>query len=334
MILSGRYIISAIHGSSIGNNLPANNSISGSWLNIVKCIANLQDMQVIPSNSLKICIGDGKMSKFWHDTWIGDIPFASRFNQLFLIDINQDSSVASRFDGNSWKWFWRRTPRRGIESTQLTELLSLLDSVTLTNVPDYRAWLVDSSQVFSVSSARRMIDKPSIVPSSRSTTWCKFVPIKINVFNWHLNSLRLPTKINLLLRDIKLENTVCSLCDQHDEDEVHLFIGCGTTVQIWDKIRLWTSLQIPHWIIIEDIWLWVDGIPITGMQRIILRVIITSALWNIWRLRNSYVFKDPKFKKVHVFDSIVVSDFNWLYSRFHKSSINWTVWLQNPMNAL
>ncbi|XP_071739506.1 uncharacterized protein [Rutidosis leptorrhynchoides] len=143
-----------------------------------------------------------------------------------------------------------------------------------------------------------------------------------------------PTKINLLLRGINLESTVCSLSDRHDEDEVHLFCDCDTNMQIWDKIRQWTNLQIPHWLIIDDIWLWVDGIPITSRQRTIIRVIVIATLLNIWRLHNSYVFKDSKFKKSHVFDSKVVLAFNWLYSRFCKSSINWTVWLQNPMNAL
>ncbi|XP_071708944.1 uncharacterized protein [Rutidosis leptorrhynchoides] len=275
-------------------------NVARSWSNIAKCISIIHEEQLIPSHNMRICRGDGLMYNFWHDNWLGDYPLDTRFNRLFMLDTNHTSTVASRFD----------------------------------DVPDYWEWTADSSGIFSVSGARILIDKHYIDHSVRATIWCQLVPIKINVFTWHLNSLCLPTKINILLRGIEMESTTCCFCEQHDEDEVHIFCDCTIAMQIWDKISQWTNVQIPHWLTINDIWLWVDGIPINFWQRIILRVIITASLWNIWRLRNSFIFKDSKFKKSHVFDSIVVSAFNWLYSRLRMSCINWTVWLQDPLNAL
>ncbi|XP_071728607.1 uncharacterized protein [Rutidosis leptorrhynchoides] len=137
-----------------------------------------------------------------------------------------------------------------------------------------------------------------------------------------------------MLRGIEINNTVCCLCNRFDEDEYHLFIDSEVSSQIWQKVSRWINYTIPTWNSIDEAWLWDDGVPIINNQRTIIRVIVSSVFWNIWHLRNSHIFNDAKFKKSHVFDSIVVNAFEWMYSRFHTSQVNWTVWLQNPLNAL
>ncbi|XP_071741103.1 uncharacterized protein [Rutidosis leptorrhynchoides] len=273
-------IIKAIHGPIQGNNLPVKSSNAGLWVSIVKCISEIHESQIIPVNSMSL--------------------------QL-------DSNVADRFTPNGWIWFWRRALRGGAEYSQFIDLSSLLANVFLSDYPDLWCWAENPSHNYSVSSARLLIDKQYLAPSSRATSWCRYVPIKINVFIWRLNLLCLPTKINLMLRGVEMENTTCCLCNLSDEDEVHLFMSCETSLQIWHRIGRWINYDIPSWSSIEDAWLWVDGVPISGNQRIILRIITISFFWNVWHLRNSYVFNDAKFKRSYVFDSIVVTAFEWFY---------------------
>ena len=104
--------------------------------------------------------------------------------------------------------------------------------------------------------------------------------------------------------------------------------------QVWVKIAQWTDLSFPQWPNIEDFWLWIADSQLNGKQRIIIEVIVLSTLWSIWRYRNSVIFQDSRFRKCHIIDSIVVNSFDWLFSRFKKSRLDWALWLQNPMSSL
>ena len=106
------------------------------------------------------------------------------------------------------------------------------------------------------------------------------------------------------------------------------------TSQVWVKIAQWTDLSFPQWLNIEDLWSWIADSQLNGKQRIIIEVIALSTLWSIWRYRNNVIFQDLRFRKCHIIDSIVVNSFDWLSSRFKKSKLDWTLWLQNPMSSL
>ncbi|XP_071727034.1 uncharacterized protein [Rutidosis leptorrhynchoides] len=209
-----------------------------------------------------------------------------------------------------------------------------MNHIQLVNDWDQWCWEGFRYGLYSVSKARQMIDKFDQHDTSHPTFWYKFVPIKINVFIWRLRLRRLPTKSNLLAKGMEFENDNCCVCDNGLEDDLHAFANCVNSKLIWLKVASWINLDIPSWNSLDGLRSWVDGVPIIGNHKTIVTAIIYSTLWNIWRLRNSSTFKDSKFRKCHVLDSIVVDSFNWLYARFKKSRVNWTVWLQNPLNAL
>ncbi|XP_071735527.1 uncharacterized protein [Rutidosis leptorrhynchoides] len=278
-------------------------------------------------------IGDGCDTKFWTDQWIRDTILATGFPRLFALDCHPHLTIAFKFLNGEWRMSWRHVPRGGAEQQQLTELLNILNDFSLTVDLDY--WIWDGPNAcFSVSHARCLIDAHELAPFTRATYWCKYVPLKVNVFNCHLRINRLPTKDNLALCNINIQHLRCGLCNNDLESVNHLFTFCSITSLIWHRVQLWIGLSLPNWSSVEDIWAWVDGVPITGHQRIILRVIFLSAIWNIRRFRNSIVFKDPFIRANTVFDTIVVFGFNWLYTRFCKTRINWTSWLQNPLYSL
>ncbi|XP_071728870.1 uncharacterized protein [Rutidosis leptorrhynchoides] len=131
-----------------------------------------------------------------------------------------------------------------------------------------------------------------------------------------------------------LEDDCCSLCNLHAENETHLFLHCDTSKEIWLAISQWINLTLPNWSSFNDLWAWIDGVPIIRNQRLIVTTIVFSSLWSIWRLRNSINFKDKSFRKCHVVDNIKVNGFNWLFSRFHKKRCNWNQWLQSPLYSL
>jgi len=57
-------------------------------------------------------VGDGADTLFWHDTWLGGVPFCVRFRRLFELAVDKSTMVAYMFS-RGWEdggadWRWRR----------------------------------------------------------------------------------------------------------------------------------------------------------------------------------------------------------------------------------
>ncbi|GJQ94694.1 hypothetical protein Tco_1094313 [Tanacetum coccineum] len=75
-----------------------------------------------------------------------------------------------------------RCPIGGSEECQWQEFSQLLSSVVLSSANDRCSWSLNGNDVFSVKSAREVIDKHVLIISSTSTRWTKLIPMKLNVF--------------------------------------------------------------------------------------------------------------------------------------------------------
>ncbi|XP_071709175.1 uncharacterized protein [Rutidosis leptorrhynchoides] len=283
------------------------------------------------ASHLHLRLGNGTNAEFWFDPWVNGISLATHFPRLLALDSSNYSTVASRFANNSWSFFWRREPRYGIEVENLESLSQILHSTSITSDPDHWIWKGDT---FSVSSTRKLIDDHDSAPYTVATTWCKLVPIKVNIFIWRLKIYRLAIRDNLVARGIDIDDSGCCFCDETFEDAYHLFLHCDTSKQIWSKISLWSNLSLPSWPSMANLWAWIDGVPILHNKRLITSIVIFATLWSIWRLRNCTIFKDKSFRKCHVIDSIVVTSYNWISARAHKKNCNWNHWLQSPLLSL
>ncbi|GJW05365.1 hypothetical protein Tco_1564221 [Tanacetum coccineum] len=105
------------------------------------------------SNAIKDKIGNGNITRFWHDKWYGDVCFKEKFHRLFNLELQKDASVALKLQNPNVALSFRRPPRSGD---------------------------------LSVKSAREEIDKHVLVVSSSHMRWSKVLPIKLNVFLWRL----------------------------------------------------------------------------------------------------------------------------------------------------
>jgi len=89
------------------------------------------------------------------------------------------------------------------------------------------------------------IEQPiHLAPSN--LTWHKDVPLKVTVFAWRLLCERLPTKDNLLRRDIiHHDNQLCLRGCRMEETTDHLFLSCpifGFGI-IWYQLRRWFGVS-------------------------------------------------------------------------------------------
>nr|GEX68341.1 ribonuclease H-like domain-containing protein [Tanacetum cinerariifolium] len=172
-------------------------------------------------------------------TWV-------RFNRLYSLDLQKDSSIAQKMQNSDWANSFRRLPRGG-------------------------GGLKSVNGVFSVKSAREEIDKHLLVTSSSPTRWSKLLPIKVNVFSWRMILDKLPTRVNLSNRGMDIPCVLCSVCDIRVESRNHLFFGCSMACDLYRLISRWWNIHIPNlldplaW---ED---WFNGLRLNNMQ--------SQALW-------------------------------------------------------
>lgn len=110
-------------------------------------------------------------------------------------------------------------------------------------------WLLgeelDSSIGFLVRSIHCHIVDTRIPICGIATRWNRFIPIKINVFIWHVLLDCIPTRCNLDERGIDLDFVLYPVLRKDMEDVSHFFFKCLL-------ILLFLRLSLP--------WIWFNGL--------------------------------------------------------------------------
>ncbi|XP_076931221.1 uncharacterized protein LOC143596301 [Bidens hawaiensis] len=138
---------------------------------------------------------------------------------------------------------WRR-PRGGVEDTQLEELISLLDSVSLSDSDDKWIWDVDSDDTFSVKGVRTYLDRHELPEGTIPTRWNNFVPRKVNIMIRRLLLDLISTRFNLSRKDVDIPSILCPICLKSGEVLDHIFGGCHPASKIWNAIGRWLEVSL------------------------------------------------------------------------------------------
>ena len=70
-------------------------------------------------------------------------------------------------------------------------------------------------------------------------------PPRAATFTWRLLKDRLPTKGNLLRRNVIIQDDGCPLCGQVQEEVGHLFFNCKRTMPLWWESMTWIQAVGP-----------------------------------------------------------------------------------------
>ncbi|GJV97810.1 RNA-directed DNA polymerase, eukaryota [Tanacetum coccineum] len=138
--------ILAIHGP-YGQGLAA--AHPSNWSTIIKEVDVLKAQGIDLISHCKIRIGNGRSTSFWKDLWIGDCRLCDKFPRLYALDVNKECSVTSKMS-DSFTSSFRRVIRGGIESTQLSDIMSILGLVILSSNEDRYFWDLNGDGDFRV----------------------------------------------------------------------------------------------------------------------------------------------------------------------------------------
>ncbi|GJV04827.1 putative RNA-directed DNA polymerase [Tanacetum coccineum] len=296
------------------------------------------DLTVIFSRKVE----DGATVAFWNDVWIGNSNLKTAFPRLYSLEIAKDFLVADRYvfsasDGSpacfSWAWTWRRLIRDGLEMAQLQDLMGLLiNNFVPHNSLDTWTCSLDTSNLYKVSSLRRLIDHQTLESQVQEVSWNKTLPIKVNIHTWRLFLDRLPTRYNLDICGIDLDYTRCPICDNGIETANHVFVDCSVAMGVWNSISSWWGVNdCPK--DLQNLIRWANSVDINIKAKACFDAVIQTTTWTIWRYRNMICFQLKPPRKDTLVEEIMILSHSWILHRNRKFNLSWIDWISNPIDA-
>ena len=131
-----------------------------------------------------------------------------------------------------------------------------MKGITWTNEEDRWKWGLEESGLFSVKSSYAKLEALVLredlwrvgEKGIFSKLWKSPAPSKVVAFSWKLLDNRIPTRLNLAVRNVlPIFNvlplmdapTSCAFCERVDESSIHLFLHCDVAGKVWKGIMEW-----------------------------------------------------------------------------------------------
>jgi hypothetical protein len=162
------------------------------------------------------------------------------------------------------------------------ELVSIVETLELSDVDDEVIWQYNSSGIYSSKSLYAVINFRGVTPVFISSMWGLRVPPRIHFFLWLMSKNKFLKSSNQGKR--RVEDRTCLFCSEI-ENIAHLFFDCIVARQAWAVISEVFHFQIgadyesvaKHWLCNKKF----------GTANV-----FSSALcWGLWKLRNLLCFQ-------------------------------------------
>ena len=154
------------------------------------------------------------------------------------------------FSADGWRWDlnWRRN-LFDHENALAVSFMEDITSISIQRyVKDTMVWKAEPTGVYSTSSAYRLMLTTNALASDVrifKSIWKMKIPPRAAIFTWRLLKDRLPTKGNLVRRNVTIQDAGCPLCGQVQEEVGHLFFNCQMTLPLWWESMSWLQAVGP-----------------------------------------------------------------------------------------
>ncbi|GJV17997.1 RNA-directed DNA polymerase, eukaryota [Tanacetum coccineum] len=186
---------------------------------------------------------------------------------------------------------------------------------TIKDISDRWVWDLNEDGVFRVKDVRNLLDETFLPKADTPTRWIKCIPIKVNVFVWKALQDRLPTRSNLVRRNILIDSLSCPICDGEPEDSSHLFFRCCLARDVTRSVCRWWDLDFHSFNSYTDWQGWFKQLRLGAKSKEVLEGVFYVSWWSLWNFRNHLLFADSNPRKDVIFDEIVLRSFNWCLAR-------------------
>nr|XP_043618752.1 uncharacterized protein LOC122590605 [Erigeron canadensis] len=236
------------------------------------------------------------------------------FPLLFALEKRKSCLVAERV-GFEGRWDWYRRPRSEAEIKEWRRLCRLLDEVSLNSNTDSWKWRGDEKHGFSVKGMGKLLIKEKDFSDRFIFKWVRWVPKKCNIFVWRAVMDRVPTMVSLQARNCFTGDVNCGMCNMGPESIDHLLCHCHIAIEVWNAVSSWCHTAPIFFFDVKDI---VDIHKHVGAgreKRKILKGIVWTTCWCIWKARNDRRFNEIETNPVEIIHNIKSLGFLWFKNR-------------------
>jgi hypothetical protein len=291
-------------------------------------------------------VGNGNITSFWDEHWIGDQSLRQRFPRLFGISMQRNEMIhkMGRMIGGRWQWElqWRRS-LFAWEEEQFRDFLDIIAPFTPSNHGDSWLWMGDDTCGFTANSAYTVLAaefNQFVLPSPTlqfvfKNLWKCGAPSKICAFSWQLILDRIQTKDNLVKhRIINEQQGQCVLCGSVPETAIHLFLHCNFAAAVWYGIMCWLGfiIVLPN-TIVSSLAVLLNCAKSKNQKRG-LCFIWNVYMWTMWRVRNDRIFNNVTVSAVDVIDQIKLLCWKWFIGRIAKGPFLLYEWNWDPLECM
>jgi hypothetical protein len=101
-------------------------------------------------------VGNGEDTRFWIDTWNGEVPLKLEFPRLFACCRDKNITVSDCWGDEEWDIDFRRT-FGAEEVAEWEQLLLKLGGVQLNDLPDKTIWRLEKKGIYTTKSMYRFL---------------------------------------------------------------------------------------------------------------------------------------------------------------------------------
>ena len=115
--------------------------------------------------------------------------------------------------------------------------------------------------------------------NSQKMIWTKLVPKKLNIFVWRALKGRFPARVELNIRGVDLDTSLCPCCNDIVESCDYSLISCSMAMRVWEKLYNWWSIAFS----ISDLFAYCGNVVIPNHSMLLCQEVIWSTGYFIWK---------------------------------------------------
>lgn len=167
--------------------------------------------------------------------------------------------------------------------------------------------------------------------------WKNPAPLKVVALSWKVLLNRIPTRLNLVRRNVIPTNAsvLCVCCNLVKESANHLFLHCFETWKIWLYLQRWLEMSFITPPNLSCHWMCWNGVSShrNELNRG-LPLIWHTTIWVIWKARNNIIFNDGVFRVDEIVEEIIMLSWRWCLARLKIPACLFYEWWWNPISCL
>ena len=310
--------------------------IFSSWWSDLRSVTQHSSMAAV-NKHFRWNLGSGDQILFWEDSWVGEgIALKDKYPDLYQVTSQKLKTVASMGIFGEHGWEWQFSWRRCLFDSELGGVSAFIDQTAVINtnaaLGDSWVWGAEPSGIFSTNSAYNCI-KADQLPSQPITGFRQLWEIKIPptalAFAWRLLWDRLPSKENLIRRQIVLQNDLCPFCQSQVESASHLFFSCHKIMPLWWEFYSWVKeVRALHSNPMENFLQHCSlaASRNSNRRRKVWWIVATRSIWN---LRNDMIFNNQPFVISKLVDNSIFLTWSWLRGWEKDFNVPFHQWSSN-----